>query len=139
MSLSNTAENNFWLALFNGTAWSGFLGTGTATMIAVALHTADPGETGSQTTSECAYTSYSRVAVARTSTGWTVTNNSVSPVADITFPAATGGSETAAYFSIGTATSGAGTLIGSGTLTPNIAISSGITPIVDTTSTITID
>jgi hypothetical protein len=54
------------------------------------LHTADPGEAGDQTTSEVTYTSYARVAVARTAGGHTVTNNSVSPVANIDFPAGTG-------------------------------------------------
>ena len=38
----------------------------------VSLHTADPGAGGSQTTNEAAYTSYSRVGVARSSAGWTV-------------------------------------------------------------------
>ena len=40
------------------------------TSLYVSLHTANPGATGNQTTSEAAYTSYARVAVARTSGGW---------------------------------------------------------------------
>ena len=39
----------------------------------VSLHTAYPGEAGSQNTSECAYGSYARQAVARSGAGWTGT------------------------------------------------------------------
>lgn len=39
----------------------------------VGLHTDSPGAGGDQTTNECAYTSYARVAVARTAGGWTIT------------------------------------------------------------------
>ena len=82
----------------------------------VSLHTADPGEAGSQTTSEAAYTSYARVAVARSGAGWTVSGNNVSNTGAITFPACTGGSETITHFGIGTDSSGAGTLLYKGTL-----------------------
>lgn len=109
------------------------------TNLYVSLHTADPGEAGSQTTSECAYTSYARVAVARTSGGWTVTNNSVSPAANIDFPQATGGSETVTHFVVGTLVSGAGKLLYSGTVTPNIAVSNGVTPRLTTSSAISED
>ena len=77
------------------------------TNLFVALHTADPGGAGVQNTSECAYTGYGRATVARTSSGWTVTANSVSPFATIPFGACTAGSETATCFSVGVAVSGA--------------------------------
>ncbi|MFZ5669132.1 MAG: phage tail fiber protein [Pseudomonadota bacterium] len=105
----------------------------------MSLHTADPGEAGDQTTSEATYTSYARVAVARTTGGWTVNNNSVSPVADISFPAATGGSNTITHFGVGTASSGAGKLLYSGAVSPTLAVSTGITPKLTTASTITED
>lgn len=38
----------------------------------VSLHTADPGVGGDQSTNEATYTSYARVAVARTTGGWTI-------------------------------------------------------------------
>lgn len=101
------------------------------------LHTSDPTAAGNQTSSEITYTSYARVAVARTSSGWTVTTNSVSPVAAITFPAGTGGSGTATYFGVGTLTSGSGVLLYAGPITPNIVCGSGITPIIGTGSTVT--
>ena len=57
------------------------------TQIFYALHSADPGEAGTQATNEVAYTGYARVAVARTVGGHTVTGSNVSPVAAIPFGA----------------------------------------------------
>ena len=94
----------------------------------ISLHTADPTETGDQTSSECDYTSYARVAVARSAGGFTVSGNNVSNTAAVTFPQCTGGSNTATYFGIGSATSGAGNLFMSGALDSSLAISNGITP-----------
>jgi len=112
------------------------------TNLYVALHTADPGEAGNQTTNECAYTSYARVAVARSGSGFTVTNNSVSPAATITFPTCTGGSETATYFSIGTAASGTGKILYSGQITTpsgGIVISTTVIPELTTGTAVTED
>lgn len=142
MSKGDTFENDFLKLIFNATAIANIAdnaATSPLTNLYVSLHTADPGETGSQTTSETAYTSYARVAVARTTGGWTVTTNSVSPVADISFPACTGGTATITHFGVGTASSGAGKLLYKGTVTPNIAVATGVTPILTTASTITED
>lgn len=107
------------------------------TNLYVSLHTASPAAGGSQTTNEAAYTSYARVAVARTTGGWTVTGASVSPVAAITFPAATGGSETETFFGVGTASSGTGELLYFGPISPTIVVSTGVTPRLTTASAIT--
>lgn len=142
MSKGNTFENDLLKLIFNATAIANIAdnaATSPLTNLYASLHTADPGEAGSQTTSEAAYTSYARVAVARTSGGFTVTANIVSPVANISFPAATGGSETETHFAIGTASSGAGKLLYSGTVTPNISVSSGVTPVLTTATAITED
>jgi len=142
MSKSNTFENDLLKLIYNATAIANIAdnaGTAPLTNLFVALHTADPGEAGDQTTSECTYTSYARVSVARTTGGWTVTTNSVSPVATVSFPAATGGTNTATHASVGVATSGASKILHSGTLTPNIVITSGVTPQMTTASTITED
>lgn len=142
MSKGNTFENDLLKLIFNATAIANMADNAASsplTNLYVALHTADPGEGGDQTTSECAYTSYARVAVARTSGGWTVTANSVSPAANIDFPAATGGSETATHFSVGAASSGAGKILYSGAISPNISISSGVTPRLTTATAITED
>jgi hypothetical protein len=118
---------------------TGLRGSSTAGSLYVSLHTSDPGEAGSQTTNECTYGSYARVAVARSGSGFTVTNNSVSPVAEVTFPAAASGSETATHFGIGTDSSGAGTLLYSGTISPNISISTSVVPRLSSASAITED
>lgn len=142
MSKSNALENSLLLLLFNATLFANVAINATSspiTNVYASLHTADPGEAGDQTTSESAYTSYARVAVARTSGGWTVTANSVSPVASITFPAGTGGSGTVTHAGVGNLVSTAGVLWYSGTVTPNIVTGSGITPVLTTASAITED
>lgn len=134
MSKSNTWETALLALVFNndnaaniGDA-TGLRGSSTAGSLYVSLHTGDPGEAGSQTTNECAYTSYARVAVARSGAGWTVSGNAVTNAALVQFPQCTGSSETATYFGIGTASSGAGVLLYKGALSASLAISSGIQP-----------
>jgi len=142
MSISDTTENALLLLVFNATTWANYAINATAspeTNIVCALHTADPGDAGTMSTSESAYTSYARVNVARTSGGWTVTNNSVSPVANIDFPAGTGGSGTVTFFSTGKSGGGAAAILFSGTVTPNITTGSGVTPRLTTASAITLD
>ena len=142
MSKSNSLETSLLGLLFNATAIANIADNAASsplTALYVSLHTADPGEGGNQTTNEAAYTSYARVAVNRNSGGWTVSGNSVSPVATISFPAATGGGETETHFGIGTASSGAGVLLYSGAISPTIGVSNGVTPQLTTASTITED
>lgn len=142
MSKTNTFENDLLKLFFNATAIADLAendATSPATNLYASLHTGDPGEAGSQTTNECAYTSYARVAVARSGAGWTVTNNSVSPAAAISFPACTGGTETATHWGVGTGSSGAGYLMYKGSISPTIAISSGVTPQLTTASAVTED
>jgi hypothetical protein len=142
VSKSNSLENALLLLLFNATTFANVAINATSSPITdvyASLHTADPGEAGDQTTSEATYTSYARVAVVRTSSGWTVTANSVSPVASISFPAGTGGSGTVTHFGAGKSVSGAGVLWYSGTVTPNIVTGNGVTPILTTGTAITED
>lgn len=139
MPKSTSLSNSLLNLIFQGTAITGLATNATTsplTSLYVALHTANPGVGGSQTTSEAAYTGYARVAVVRTSSGWTTASTgSTSPVAVINFPAATGGSETESFFSIGTASTGAGVVLYSGSITPTISVSSGVQPQL-TTSTV---
>lgn len=131
MSKGNTFENDLLLLIFNATGIANIADNAASsplTNLYVSLHTGDPGEAGDQTTNECAYTSYARVAVARSGSGWTVSGNAVSNAAAITFPQATGGSETATHFAVGTASSSTGKILYSGALSASLAISSGITP-----------
>ena len=110
MSKSNVFENDLLKLIFNATPIAGLADNAASspvTSLFLALHTADPGEAGAQTTSEISYTGYTRLAVLRTTGGWTVTGNSVSPVADVLFPEMTGGAGgTATHASIGTLVSG---------------------------------
>lgn len=138
MSLSNAGENGLMLLIFQNSNFAlvgdatGLRGSSTAGSLYLSLHTADPGEAGDQTTSEATYGAYARVAVARSSSGFTVSANAVTLFAAATFPAATSGSNTLMFFGVGTASTGAGVLLFSGpigsTLGPfNAATSDTIT------------
>jgi hypothetical protein len=141
MSKGNTFENDVLKLIFNATAIADLAqddASSPATTLTVALHTADPGEAGDQTTSETAYTGYARVAVARTTGGWTVTNNSVSPVANIDFGECTASPGAAiTHFSVGTGVSNK--MLYKGTVTPNITMAAGVIPRLKTTSPISED
>lgn len=134
MSATNAFETALLTLYFNnvdhaniGDA-SGLQNSASAGSFYVSLHTGDPGETGDQTTNEATYTSYARVAVARSGSGWTVSGNNVSNAAAIEFPAATGGSDTVTHFGIGSDSSGTGNLFFKGALSASRSISTGITP-----------
>lgn len=143
MSKSNTFENDLLALIFHGSAIANLADNAAAsplTNLYVALHTSDPGEAGDQSTSEISYTGYSRVAVARTAGGWSISGNSVSPVAAIEFGEMTGGAGgTVTHASIGVASSGAGKILYSGALTPNVTVATGVIPRIKNTSTITED
>lgn len=128
---ANQFETDILALIFNATAIADLAendATSPLTNLYVSLHTADPTDAGDQTSSETSYTSYARVAVARTSGGWTVSGGAVTNAAEIAFPACTGGSGTITHFGIGTASSGTGKLLYVGTVSPNLAVSTGITP-----------
>ena len=142
---ASTFENALLKLVFNGNTVTGIAdntGSTPATVLCLALHTADPGSGGTQTTNEAAYGSYARVAVNRNSGGWTVSGNQVALTAIEQFPAATSGSETETYFSIAVPTSGS-TCTGSlvilyrGPVTPNIVVTTGVTPELTTSTLVT--
>lgn len=124
MSKGNTTENDVVAFMFNATAMPAY-----GAILYVSLHTADPGEAGSQATNECAYGAYARVAVVRDATGWVVSGNQASNDDQVTFPECTSGTESVTHVGIGTASSGAGQLLYSGALTDPIAVSLNITPL----------
>lgn len=140
MTQTTAAAGNWLKLILNATAIANIAdnaASGPLTNIYVSLHTATPGLTGTQTTNEAAYTNYARVAVARTSGGWTITNNTAVPAATISFPLAAAGSETETFMGIGSASSGAGVLYWYGAISPTIAVSVGVTPQLTTSTTIT--
>jgi hypothetical protein len=145
MSATNAFENAVGLLIFNNTNIAnvgdatGLRGSSTAGSFYLSLHLADPGEAGDQTTSEISYTGYARQAVPRSSAGFTVTADTVTLAATVAFPASSGGAGgTVTHFGIGTDVSGAGNLLFKGTYTPNIAVTSGVTPRLTTGTQITI-
>lgn len=145
MSMSDATETAILALIFNATAWANYADNAASTpqtQVAVALHTADPGDAGNMSTSEIAYTSYARVNVNRNSGGWTVSGSSpaqVAPAAAISFPAGTGGAGTASFFSTGKTGGGTTPILYSGTVTPNIVCGSGVTPQLTTATTMTLD
>ena len=142
MSIANNTEDNILKLLFTAVAWANLADNASSspeTQIHMALHTADPGDAGTMSTSEVTYTSYARTNVARTAAGWTVTSGSCSPDADIDFPAGTGGSGTVTDGSAGKTGGGAADIYWSGTVTPNIVTGDGITPRLTTASAFTLD
>jgi hypothetical protein len=139
---SDTTETAILALIFNATAWSNYAdnaATSPQTAIAVALHTADPGDTGTMSTSETTYTSYARQSVNRNSGGWTVSGNSVAPAANVDFATGTGGSGTVTHGSTGKTGGGAATILIAGTVTPNITVGNGIIPRLTTSSAFTLD
>jgi hypothetical protein len=138
---SATLDSAIVKLIFNGTAIANLADNAASsplTNLYLSLHTADP-TGGTQATSEASYTGYARVAIVRTSAGWTVAGTTVSPTAQINFPPGTGGGGTATYGGIGTAATGAGELLCSGTVTPNIVMGATVTPFLGTGSTITLN
>lgn len=134
MSKGDTFENDLLKLIFNNTAITtigdagGLLPSAAAGFLYVSLHTGDVAEAGTQTTNEANYTGYSRIGVTRTTGGWTVTNNTVQPVATITFPSATAGTNTITHFAIGAASTSTGKVLYKGSLSPTITVTSGVTP-----------
>jgi len=94
----------------------------------IALHTADPGNAGTQTTSEATYTGYARVSVTA-ATGFSAgAAGSSANVALIQFPQCTGGTNVITHVSIGTASSGAGQIIYRGALNASLSVANLIQP-----------
>ena len=146
MSKSDTFENDLLLHIFQNAAIAlvgdatGLPGAATVGSLYLSLHSADPGETGNQSTNEVSYTGYARLALGRTSGNWTVAGNTVSLAANADFGKRTdAASTTATHFGIGTASSGAGKLLYSGTLTPNITITQNTIPRIEAGSIVTED
>lgn len=142
MSKSDVFENALLQLIFNGTSFSGFADNAASSPVStlyVSLHTSDPGDNGDQTTNEANYTGYARVGVVRSSSGWCVSENSVSPIQAISFGACTGGTEVITHFAVGSSQTGAGVILYSGSVTPNISVYSGVTPSLGVSSAITED
>jgi hypothetical protein len=118
MSKSDFLENRIQQHVFDATPY-----TAPATLY-VALYTVTPSDAGGGT--ECAYTSYARVATTP-GTDWAVTGNEAENANEIAFPTATGGSETVVAFGILDAAT-LGNLLYWGALSTSRLVENGITP-----------
>ena len=123
MSATNAFEAGINALIFQNANYAnigdatGLRGSTGAGSFYISLHTADPGETGTQSTSETAYTGYARQSVSRSAGGFTASASNISNAAAVTFPtciASPGANIT--HFGIGTDLSGAGNLLFSGAL-----------------------
>ena len=142
MSKGDTLETGILNLILNNTALanigdaSGLQPSSADGNLYLSLHTSDPGDDGDQETNEITYTSYARVAIARTGSVWTVSGGSASLASPpAVFPEGSGGSGTATHFGLGTASSGGGVLLYSGAITPNIVCGNGVTPRISPTIT----
>jgi hypothetical protein len=144
MSFTNAAELSvlsIWLA---AASWTNVAINHTTTPITahwLSLATADPGETGTQATNEATYTDYARESVDRASGagGFNIAANPVLLNEDHPFVQASGGTSTVTHFGIGHAETSTGTLDGSGTVTPNIEVATGVTPILTDATSFALD
>lgn len=142
VAFSDWLEQSILELLFNATAIANIAdnaATSPLTNWYVALHTASPGDSGNQSTNEASYGAYARVAVARTTGGFTVTGNSLSPVSNIVFPSPTSGSGSLTHASIGVASTGATNIAFHGALATALTVTVGIAPEIQAASTIILD
>lgn len=143
MSLSNVTEEALLALIFNATAWANYADDAAAspqTSIAVALHTASPGDDGSMATNEIVYEDYARVDVARSAGGWTVSGSVCNPVSAITFPeGGPTGSGIATAFSTGKTGGGGTAILFAGSIIPQIPCGNGVTPTLATSTEIILD
>jgi len=130
MSKSNYFENAWLKLVFNGVAIDGLAendATSPVTNLVVALHTADPGEGGTQATSEIVYTGYVRQLTPRDATGWLVSGSNAWPVNPIEFPEMTAGAGgIVTHASVGDGITDR--ILYSGPVTPNINTVNGVRP-----------
>lgn len=138
----NTTSANFLKLLYQAVAWANVADNAASTPLTniyYSLQTADPLASGAQNANEAAYPSYARQAVARTTGGHSISSQSISPVATVSFPQSTGTpSEVETYFATGVASSGATVILHWGPISPTITMNNaGITPQLTTATTIT--
>lgn len=104
----SVADGNWWISLHTGNAISD-----TSTL---------------QTDNEAAYTNYTRIAVIRTTAGWTVASGTATNDAAITFPQSGSGPETETDVGLGFASAGAGVLQIFSTLDADLIVNNLVTP-----------
>lgn len=132
MGFPTAMKNALAKLLFNGTPIAGIADNAAAAPAAtyyLSLHIADPGDAGTQATSEASYPGYARQPVARTAAGFNVTGGDAALVSNADFPEGTAaGNGNVTFWGIGLSLNGAGTLIAKGPTNKPIPTGDGITP-----------
>jgi hypothetical protein len=133
MPKSTNTCNSILGLIFNATTWTNMAinaTSGPLTNLYLGLYNSTgPGLGDNQTTNETTYTNYVRVAVVRTSSGWTVSTNTASNYALTQFAQCGITGDTLTYVAIGTAASpSAGHVLYEGALNSSLAVSNGIQP-----------
>ena len=132
MPKSTDTCNKLLALIFNATTWADIAENDTTSPAAnlyLSLHTASPGVGNDQQTNETAYTNYVRVAVARTTGGWDApASGATVNAALIQFAQCGASGATLTHVAIGTASSGAGTVLYQGALSSSLAVALGIQP-----------
>lgn len=132
MSKSDSCELDILKYVFQGVApsWNA------VSNLFVSLHTADPGEAGTQLTNETSYTGYTRVTISRSVSAWTTSATTLcGNLGAITFPQCTAGAAvTVTHVGLGTSFSGTGQVLYTGALTAGLSVGTNITPTFDTSS-----
>lgn len=132
MPKSTDTCNKILALIFNATAWADIAENDSSsplTSLYVSLHEGDPGVGNSQLTNETDYTNYARVAVTRNSGGWNVpASGATANAALIQFPQCGASGATITHVAIGTASSGAGTVLYAGALNDSLAVANLIQP-----------
>lgn len=133
MSATNAVETAILNLIFKGTTWASMAQNAASapyTAFYISLHTGDPGDAGDQTSSEAAYVGYARISVTRDGTGWTVSGNAAVNAAEIAFGKATASpGADLTFVGLGTAASGAGSLLLSNPLSDSVMMQVGTVPI----------
>jgi hypothetical protein len=132
MPKSTDTCNKVLALIFNATAWADIAENDTSSPLAnlyLSLHTADPGVGNNQTTNETSYTNYARIAIVRTTSGWDIPALGATANAALAQFAQCGASgATLTHVAIGTAASGAGTVLYAGALSSSLVVANGIQP-----------
>lgn len=131
MSKSNVTENDLVKFYANNVAMPAY-----GTNLYLHLHTSDPGEAGTSSSSEATYTGYARVATLRDGTAWTICDANGTPNANgsafknaiaVVFPECTGVIDDEVITHASLCTNG-GQILYSGALTASIRITNLTTP-----------
>tara|TARA_R110000787_G_scaffold196468_3_gene307855 strand:- start:4191 stop:4622 length:432 start_codon:yes stop_codon:yes gene_type:complete len=131
MSKSNLHETAILKLVFQNIAHanigdaSGLQPSTSAGSLYISLFTSSPTDAGTGT--EANYTNYARVGIARSAVGFTVSTDTATNAAIVTFPTSGGGSNVITYFGIHTALTG-GDLLRWGALTASKTIANADTP-----------